>query len=110
MISGAAATPWQLWPPNHRLRDVVLSYTATTTCGSASASLSVGSNEAVNDTGDGNTAPDWVIVDAHHVKLRSERAARGAGRIYTITITATDSAGGTSSQATTVLAPHDMSK
>jgi hypothetical protein len=28
-----------------------------------------------------NTAIDWLMVDAHHVQLRAERAATGSGRI-----------------------------
>ena len=69
-------------------------------------SLSVISNEPLNGTGDGNTAVDWVVVDAHHVQLRAERDGDGTGRIYTITITATDSAGNTSAQTVTVSVPH----
>ena len=69
--------------------------------------LSVSSNEPVNGTGDGNTAPDWQIVNEHLVRLRAERAGNGTGRVYTITITATDSAGESSSADVAVSVPHD---
>jgi hypothetical protein len=49
-------------------------------------------------------------VDAHHVKLRAERLGSGNGRIYAITITCTDAAGKSSSQAVEVSVPHDQSK
>jgi len=59
-----------------------------------------------NGTGDGDTSPDWEIVDAHHVRLRAERSGAGSGRIYTITITATDSRGNVSSQIVSVSVAH----
>ena len=60
-----------LWPPNHNMQDVTVNYDV----GCSSCSLSVTSNEPVNGTGDGDTDPDWEIVDAHHVRLRAERSA-----------------------------------
>jgi hypothetical protein len=87
--------------------NVTINYSATDNCGPVATSLSVGSNEPVNGTGDGDTAPDWVVVDAHHVQLRAERAGNGSGRTYTITITATDSAGNTSTQTVKVAVAHD---
>ena len=106
-ITGVSATPSQLGPPNHKLVDVTINYAISDNCGTPATSLTVSSNEPVDGTGDGDTAPDWVVVDAHHVKLRAERAGGGSGRIYTITITATDSSGGTSTQTVTVVVPHD---
>ena len=70
-------------------------------------SLSVTSNEPTDGKGDGRTATDWQVVDAHHVRLRAERAGDGGGRVYTITITATDAAGNTSARAVTVSVPRD---
>jgi hypothetical protein len=46
-------------------------------------------------------------VDAHHVRLRAERSGQGSGRIYRITITATDSLGNASSQTVTVRVSRD---
>jgi uncharacterized lipoprotein YddW (UPF0748 family) len=100
-ITEVSATPTQLWPPNHKLRDVTINYTATDNCGAITNSLAVTSNE----TAAGNQEPDWIIVDDHHVKLRAERSHFNKDRIYTIAITATDSAGNVSTQSTTVTVP-----
>ena len=94
-----------LWPPNHKMVDVTVDYSTANNCGPATCSLSVVSNEPVNGTGDGDSAPDWEIVDEHHIRLRAERAANRSGRIYTITITCTDSSGNSSSRAVMVTVP-----
>ena len=98
---------------NHKLVPVTLSYgepssgahAAATTSSSSVCSVAVTSNEPVNGTGDGDTSPDWVIVDSHHVQLRAERAAQGNGRVYTITVTCPAASG-----KTTVTVPKDKNK
>ena len=108
VIHNLSASPNNLWPPNHKMKDVSVNYTTTDNCpGSISCSLSVISNEAVNGTGDGDTAPDWLVIDNHHVQLRAERAGNGSGRIYTITTTCHDQYGNTSHSSTTVTVQHD---
>src|SRR5262249_44333261 len=84
-ITGVSATPAILWPPNHKLVEVAVNYFVTAPCGEpAACMLSVTSNEPVSND---NTSPDWIVIDAHHVELRSERSGNGTGRIYTIAIT-----------------------
>jgi len=106
-ITGAAVDTPTLLPPHHQMVDVTVSYTATDNCGAVEAALGVTSNEPVSDTGDGQTAPDWEIVDPHHVRLRAERSGHGNGRVYTITITASDGHGNVSSQTVYVSVPHN---
>jgi len=78
-----------------------LSYSVTTTCDpNPTLAASVVSNQPVNDDG---TAPDWIVVDAHHVQLRAERSE--ATRVYTITVTAADSAGAGSTGQVSVQVP-----
>ena len=91
---------------NHKLVPVTLAYNEPSSSASSSSahpatasssvcSVSVTSNEAVNGTGDGDTAPDWVIVDSHHLQLRAERAAQGNGRIYSINVACPSASGKT---------------
>lgn len=103
-ISGASASPSTLWPPNHKMVDVTINYTATDNCGQTTCNInSVTCNEPISSS-------DYAIVDAHHIKLSADRLGSGNGRIYTITITCTDSKGNSSSQAVTVTVPHDQGK
>jgi hypothetical protein len=71
--------------------------------------LTVSSDGPVNGTGDGNTSPDWQVIDAHHVLLRAERSGNGSGRTYTINITCTNDTNKLSStKMVTVFVPHDQ--
>ena len=109
VINGAAVTPEVLWPPNHKMVDVTVNYTVTDPCPNTCV-LTVSSNEPVNGTGDGNTSPDWEVIDAHHVSLRAERSGNGAGRIYAISITCTNDVNKLSTtQRLAVVVPHDQS-
>jgi len=110
VITKVSASPSVLWPPNHKMVMVTVNATAKDTCGPATWNIvSVKSNEPANGRGDGNTSPDWQITGNHTVSLRAERSGNGSGRIYTITIQATDAAGNTStSQTVTVKVPHSF--
>jgi hypothetical protein len=145
-ITRAWATPHVLWPPNHRMVDVVVHARVTDTCSTNSWSIiDVTSNEAVNGHGDddhgdgddqgngnghghgddqghghghghgdhhgggsGNTSPDWIITGPHTVQLRAERSGNGHGRVYSISIQATDAFGNQSAtNVVTVTVPHN---
>jgi hypothetical protein len=108
-ITGAETAPASLWPPNHKMVPVTVNYDVTDRCEAASAiacSLDVSSNEPVIGKGAGDTAPDWIVVDPHHVQLRSEKASRGAGRVYSIVITCRDANGNRSRKTTAVKVSH----
>lgn len=97
-----------LWPANHKMVDVTVSYGTTNNCGAVTCTLSVSSNEPINGTGDSDSAPDWEIIDEHHIRLRAERAGNGTGRVYTITITCIDSSGESTSRSVTVEVPKNQ--
>ncbi len=101
IVASAAA----IWPPDHGMREIAISYDPTDECGPVTGSLSVTSNEPVNSTDDGNTEPDWEVVDAHTVRLRAERSGIGTGRVYTITVTVVDGSGNSSTGSVQVYVP-----
>jgi hypothetical protein len=110
-------SPSEIWPPNHKMVDVV----ATLHIDDCSADgtqpptvmlVSVTSNEPVNDRGDGNTEPDIMGVEAgtedYHFMVRAERAGGGSGRIYTVTYLVTDGEGNSTEASAEVGVPHDQ--
>jgi hypothetical protein len=92
-----------MWPPNHKMWDARVDYTVAGGCGGAvTTRLDVASNEATNGT-------DWEILDAHNMRLRSERNGGGSGRVYRISIIATDPITGMSTTSTVeVTVVHDQ--
>ena len=110
VIHDLVITPQILWPPNHNMKNVNLNYTSTDNCpGPISCQITVTSNESENGTGDGDAAPDWEILNYHHLKLRAERAGNGNGRIYTVKISCTDQYGNTGTGTRVVIVPKNMS-
>jgi len=110
VISGESVDKPVLWSPNHQMVDVAVNYNVADNCGSGTVAtaLSVASNEPINGTGDGDTGPDWEVVNNRLVRLRNERAGNGTGRIYTITITATDATGNKTAKTVTVSVPKSQ--
>ena len=104
VMSRVTASPSTLWPPNRDVVDVVVNYEAVDNCAMFETTLSVSSNEPVS----AGAGSDWEVVDSHHVRLRAQRSARWGDRIYTITITAKDIHGNSSSQHVTVRVPRGM--
>ena len=106
VITNLTVSPSSLWPANHKMNDITVNYQLTDNCiSSPSSSLSVTSNEPINGTGDGDTAPDWSITNNHSVKVRAERAGNGNGRVYTIMVSSNDGCNPTSTATATVKVP-----
>jgi hypothetical protein len=92
------------------MKNVTVNYTSTDNCqGPITCNLTVTSDEPENGTGDGDQAPDWDILNDHHLKLRAERAGNGDGRVYTVMVTCTDQYNNSASGTKTVLVPKNMS-
>lgn len=112
VFSDVSASPNNLWPPNHKMKEVKINYTVTDNCSDAehiTTTLEIVSNEPVNGTGDGDTEPiDFEVIDNQTVMLRAERDGNGDGRIYTITITSVDDCGNSSSTQTEVYVAHNI--
>jgi len=109
VITGLTASKTILWPPNNQLEKVGLSYSVSDNCDTnIIPTVTVSSNEPARDKHHHWSSPDWVVVNNKLVLLRAERDGwNKAGRIYTITVTAKDSAGGSTNQSVTVTVPHD---
>jgi len=110
VIHDLVVTPPILWPPNHQMKNVTVDYTSTDNCpGPINCQITVTSDEPENGVGDGDQAPDWDILNDHHIKLRAERAGNGDGRIYTVKVSCTDQYGNTGTATKIVLVPKNMS-
>jgi rhamnogalacturonan endolyase len=98
-----------LWPPNHRLVPVTVSAAVTDAVDPAPDMriVSVTSNEPVDGIAAGEGAPDWEITGPLTVNLRAERAGKGSGRIYTISVESRDSSGNASVRTLQVVVPHN---
>jgi Bacterial Ig domain len=95
-----------LWPPNHNLIQVGLSYsTSDNGPGAVTSSVAVYSDEDDLTPETGDRSPD--ARDA--LRLRAERSATGDGRVYLIAVTATDASSNTSHACATAVVPKSMS-
>lgn len=107
----AAASPGQLWPPNHRW--VTIAITGVTDPDGDPVSLKIGSisqDEPTMVEGSGNTPTDGRILDNGTVaQVRAERSGLRDGRVYEIFFTASDTKGGSCTGSVTVEVPHDQS-
>lgn len=107
VITGLTTNRPTIWPPNHKMVDVRVNYSATDNC-SVTTTIAVSSSDPGDGAGDGNTEPDFEVVSNREVRLRAERSAQGGDRVYTITVTAVDPSGNTSTASTAVVVPHDQ--
>lgn len=99
VIDSACASPGVLWPPDHTIRDVIVTYTTTDNCKVASTSLSVTSNVPPQ-----GSRPDWIIINNHYLLLRAAGSSTKE-RTYFIKITARDGSGNTSTKTVKVIVP-----
>jgi hypothetical protein len=93
-----------LWPPNHKMVDVVLGGSAADSgSGIASTKITVTDEYGICNL----TVPGFGSV----FQLEAWREGSDMdGRLYTITAVTTDNAGNQSTGTTTVLVPHDMGR
>jgi hypothetical protein len=108
-------SPDVLWPPNHRMVDVVVTLTPGPTCATPAAVLeSAGSSELDNLPGDGDGNTDGDIREADlgtadmAAQLRAERFSPGPGRTYGLTYVVSCEPGIESSIILVVGVPHDQ--
>ena len=99
--------PSVLWPPNHRMVRIEVSWEVSDNCDEQVQVSLVGvtSSEKDDGRGDGRTKNDIIIGDDGSIYLRAERTGSSAGRVYTITYEAVDDSGNASVGSAEVLVP-----
>jgi hypothetical protein len=108
-----SVSPDTLWPPNHKMWTITATVEVSDICDPSPDVFltSIVSDEADDGLGDGHTKNDiqgaTIGQDDREFRLRSERAAGGDGRIYTIVYTAEDDSGNTASDDDAVEVRHD---
>ena len=109
IISGLPAAGCTLWPPDNKLVQVATVSVAEQLYGLALFNV-IGTS---NEPSDPNN-PDVVItgtgLQPRAVWLRAARLGSGSGRIYTLTATATDRRGHTTTMNAACTVPHDQGK
>jgi Ig-like domain from next to BRCA1 gene/PKD domain/Lecithin:cholesterol acyltransferase/HYR domain/Divergent InlB B-repeat domain len=109
VIRRLVASPSSLWPPNHKMVDVVVTPTVDDVCDvqpHCRIAL-VTSSEPVTGRGD-DTRPDWLVTGDLGLELRAERTGAGSGRTYTITVQCADASGNSAPRNVVVVVPHDQ--
>ena len=118
-------SPDMLWPPNHKMVDIIAVVTVSDVCDAAPSVVltSITSDEPDNThgtpwdadngaSGDGNTNDDIQGAEDGtedcEFQLRAERCGTEDGRVYTITYTVTDASGNSADASATVVVPRDM--
>ncbi|MES2647966.1 MAG: LamG-like jellyroll fold domain-containing protein [Bacteroidota bacterium] len=88
-----SASQITIWPPDHSLKNIALSYITADNCGTVTNKVTVTSTDPITGVSDGDKSPDWIVTNDHMVQLRAERGNGKAARVYTITVTPVDAAG-----------------
>lgn len=99
-----------MWPPNHDLVNVGFAFNVSDNSGGAiTTQLDVFSDEDDVRSESGDQSPDARNIASGTLRLRSERSAKGDGRVYLIRILATDPSANTSRSCLTVVVPKSQS-
>ncbi len=114
-------SPNILWPPNHKMIEIIPMVTANDSCDQSAAvelyRISMNEGEETNTydpnhdegLGDGNTNNDIQVNDDGRIFLRAERSGNNPqGREYTIIYQATDASGNNATASCKISVPHDM--
>jgi hypothetical protein len=107
--------PTTLWPPNHRMVDILASVTSQDACGGRTVVLASVTSSEPDDApggGDGSTTNDVQGAatgsEDLQFKLRAERDTAGSGRSYSVTYQSTDAHGNVASRSVPVFVTHNQ--
>jgi hypothetical protein len=115
-VLSIVADPSVLWPANHRLVPVRISWLVTDRCDTTPGVRLVAVNSSESDDApgdaDGRTRVDVASADVGasdaEILLRAERDGNGPGRTYEIVYFGTDASGNTTTARAIVSVPHDL--
>lgn len=107
VISGMPGAGCSLWPPNGKMVQV-----ATITAADTLSGVDPGSFQVHGASNEPPSAPEISITPngagGYVIALQADRLGSGNGRTYTLTATAADLAGNTSTTTSTCVVPHDQ--
>jgi VCBS repeat-containing protein len=108
-VCSAPTAASYIWPPNHKMVSIGATMNTSDVDGDTVtvAISSIFQDEPTNGLGDGDTSPDANLALG---QVRAERSGKGDGRVYVITMTASDGKGGSCSGTVQVIVPHSMKK
>lgn len=101
-------SPSSLWPPSHKMVTVKVTVTVSDNVdpNPVVKLVSITCDDACDPSSD--VAGATLDTDDRQFQLRAERSGGGTGRSYTITYSAKDATGNTTTKATMVRVPHDQ--
>jgi hypothetical protein len=104
-----------LWPPNHKFANVGFTFNAVDDCdGDPGVAIAVTSDEdpaLAPGAGGAIHCPDAITnPESGTVLIRAERSGQGDGRVYVVTVTATDACGNAASCSDSVAVPKSQKK
>ena len=111
ICSLAVADLGELWPPNHKFRDVVVEGVIDPEGEPIEIVVTrIAQDEPIEGRGDGNTEPDAGGLGTGVATPRSEHSGLGDGRVYHVSFEAFDVQGASCGGTVTVCVPHDRGR
>jgi hypothetical protein len=102
-VSAAAPSVASIWPPNNKMVDITINGVTDPDGDTVSIEITDITN---NETG----SADAAGIGTNTAQVRASRNGKGSGRTYTISFTASDDQGGSTSGSVQVVVPHDQGK
>jgi hypothetical protein len=106
--AGAVASPALLWPPDHKFVDVDVHGVTDPDGDRVTVTVTaIRQDELPTLLGPGKNCPDADGVGTTHARVRAERDGPGDGRVYHLSVRATDARGASCTATVRVCVPHD---
>jgi uncharacterized repeat protein (TIGR01451 family) len=108
-VCTAASAGADLWSPNHKWVWRTISGVTDADGNPVTIAITgIWQDEPTNGLGDGDTAIDGQIGSGNAFAVRAERSGTGNGRVYHVSFSAGDGAGGSCTGSATIGVPHDQ--